>query len=747
MLKRIKKIKGFGVFDNYTAPKTLGEFGKYNVIYGENGSGKTTLSRLLGNLEAGDHPEHPELEYQIETDTGEISKGVPYARKIRVFNSDYVEANIGRLEGPLKHILVVGAQNKELAAALDKERNILAQRREEIKKLYSNIDSLNEEKSKIFSDIAKTISEAISGAVLRSYRKPEAESAYAKLTSSRILEQTELERYRATIRQEILPSVGEVSAPKISIEGKQKSAAAYAEEAATHARALTRRSVEAVLVERLAINPDIASWVEAGIRVHAKHNSERCEYCDQPIPEARLKALAAHFNDADQQLKEEIEAEREHIQAALKALRSHAFRDKAALYSELREEWEAGTKDFEQGVEELEADLRAIDNILADKLTQRTKAYDVEITCRIDRCADALARLSDIARRHNDKTEDFDQAQAKAREAIEAHYLSSIRDRVEKCEKHIRDLEEQITELETGKGAPDDPRSLDEIERSIAEKQAALSDAHAGGAELTKRLAQFLGRTDLRFESTDEGYHVLRRGKPAKRLSEGERTAIAFLYFLVQLQDNNFNIHNGIVVIDDPISSLDASSIYQAFSFLKNETQDAHQLFILTHNFEFLRLVINWINHFPKNMRSYFMVICAETTSGRSAKLEKLDDLLISHPTEYHYLFKLLLTFKSDGTIASCYHIPNAARKVLETFLEFHSSLKGTLYKKLESINFDKHKKTSIYKFTNDLFHTTGKSFDPAIVSETQKNVNYLLEMIQSIAPLHYDSMKQQVTS
>jgi len=56
-----------------------------------------------------------------------------------------------------------------------------------------------------------------------------------------------------------------------------------------------------------------------------------------------------------------------------------------------------------------------------------------------------------------------------------------------------------------------------------------------------------------------------RRGKPAKRLSEGEKTAVAFIYFLVQLKDQDFNIGEGIVVIDDPISSLDASAIYVDF--------------------------------------------------------------------------------------------------------------------------------------------------------------------------------------
>jgi wobble nucleotide-excising tRNase len=64
-----------------------------------------------------------------------------------------------------------------------------------------------------------------------------------------------------------------------------------------------------------------------------------------------------------------------------------------------------------------------------------------------------------------------------------------------------------------------------------------------------------LGRNELTFHSDDSGYRVHRNGKPAKRLSEGERTAIAFIYFIVQLNEQDFNLAEGVVVIDDPVST------------------------------------------------------------------------------------------------------------------------------------------------------------------------------------------------
>ena len=67
------------------------------------------------------------------------------------------------------------------------------------------------------------------------------------------------------------------------------------------------------------------------------------------------------------------------------------------------------------------------------------------------------------------------------------------------------------------------------------------------------------------------------------------------------------------------------------------------------------------------------------------------------------------------------------------------------MYHKLERVNFDENKKTALLKFANDLSHSTGKGFDPALVPETQNNVKYLLEMIETISPIHYASLKASV--
>jgi wobble nucleotide-excising tRNase len=285
--------------------------------------------------------------------------------------------------------------------------------------------------------------------------------------------------------------------------------------------------------------------------------------------------------------------------------------------------------------------------------------------------------------------------------------------------------------------------SLKALQESIREKKAQLSNAHKAGQQLTQHLHTFLGRSELTFSSEDDGYRVHRNGKPARRLSEGERTAIAFIYFIVQLNEQDFDLADGVVVIDDPVSSLDASSLFQAFAFLKNAVKDAKQVFLLTHNFSFLRLLLNWLENLKKSegKKQFYMLVCKTDATGRRSSIVGLDRALIDHPTEYHFLFKTLAAFQSDGTIAGCYHIPNVTRKVLETFVDFHVPERKSLYAKLSDIKFDENKKAAIYKFANDLSHFTGQGFEPGLVQESQKNAAYLLEMIKELAPQHYQGM------
>ena len=114
MIKGISKIKGLGVYENYTKPAGTQEFVLKNLIYGWNYSGKTTLSRLFAQLESKiPNPDISGCSFTFETD------GVPVTEanftqnnlSVRVFNEDFVRDNINFTGKSFKPILLLGKES------------------------------------------------------------------------------------------------------------------------------------------------------------------------------------------------------------------------------------------------------------------------------------------------------------------------------------------------------------------------------------------------------------------------------------------------------------------------------------------------------------------------------------------------------------------------------------------------------------------------------------------------------------
>ncbi len=116
----------------------------------------------------------------------------------------------------------------------------------------------------------------------------------------------------------------------------------------------------------------------------------------------------------------------------------------------------------------------------------------------------------------------------------------------------------------------------------------------------------------------------------------------------------------------------------------------------------------------------------------------------------YHYLFKIVHCHASSTTPAvnleAYYHVPNIARRLLETFLSFKHPKKagGEFYKLLQEVNFDEAKKSRIIRFLHTHSHDgqiDGLEHDNSILSETPQVLTDALMLIQTIDKQHYDEL------
>jgi len=734
MIKKLKKIKNLGLFSDYTWDNNLDDFDKYNLFYGWNGSGKTTLSKLFACLEVGNTPEFSDLEYDIEHENGNCKENTQLNKKIRVFNQDYIQKNVQLISGKANPIFILGEENKEIADQIKVDENTLNNL--ETQKNSKGVEKIKKDNDKgnKFTEVAKIIGANLVGSSTRNYRKPDAEKDFATLTEKKILSGDEVTKQQAVIKQEQKDKI-----PEIEFEVDLGLSALYEE-----VSNICKETVEINVISYLTENQYISEWVEKGLTLHTTE-SKQCEFCGSSLPSGRIEALLGHFNEADKKLKEKIEIKVTNLQQSIQKVRNTQLPNKAQFYTDLQTQFTSRAITYNQEKENYCSELSSMVEILNTKKQKTTESVSFSRSLS-NNFQTSLNSVNETIKQHNQKSDNFQTEKDKAVELLKNHHLSEIFDEVKNLDKEIEECGKEILKLENGDGTGA-LLGITKLKKQITENKGKISSEHKACGTLNEQLQTFLGRAEIMFEVSPEGGYVVKRSKViAKNLSEGEKTAIAFVYFVVHLKDQNFDIANGIIVVDDPISSLDSNSLFQAFAFLKNAVKDAKQVFILTHNFSFLKLILNWLNR-TSGHKYYMIKNQYSATNGRTAFISELDKELRDHESEYHYLFKVLYTFETDGSIASVYHIPNVARKVLDTFLMFRVPNGENSYKKMEKLVFDENKKTAIYKFTNDQSHITGDGFDPSLVPEAQKNIQYLLEMMKTVFPEHYQILEEQFSN
>lgn len=270
---------------------------------------------------------------------------------------------------------------------------------------------------------------------------------------------------------------------------------------------------------------------------------------------------------------------------------------------------------------------------------------------------------------------------------------------------------------------------------------------------------------------SEDNYQLKRFGQVAKNLSEGEKTAISFAYFMANLENKDYednSLNNMIIYLDDPISSLDSNHLINVYAFIKKVLSDSKQLFISTHNFEFFNLIKDWYSEKNRNMIQknrerqekkqtlkvipceFFMIKNKFELDKRIAIITELEKTLKDFKSEYQYLYYLLYDFnqKEDFTIDELYQINNIARRFIELFATFKIPKSGSWKNKIEEIlrteNLDIDIER-IYKLTNMYSHQTNPMSAITHIDkvEAKNGLVTLFEIIEKSDKLHFDTLEK----
>lgn len=743
MLKGIKRIKGLGVYGDYTPPAGIAEFGIKNLIYGWNYSGKTTLSRLFAHLERGDYdPDISGYDFVFDTDTGNVTETnvKTCGHMVRVFNTDFVHANLNFTGSPSRPILLLGAESeeiqKEIARIADVRGRVIQAVSNQQKAAKADLDALAEAKKTAAAATKAALS--LTDIYTATQMEKDVQTVSLglenyKLSPEQLEADTKLAR---TSDQDALPPV-----PKVNAKSEL---AQLWEEAGS---LLAKTPDVASAIQYLTENPPVADWVERGLQLH--DHKGNCEFCGNELAAERLDALRAHFSKGQADFKSELQAFHGKASAArlgfgkFNALQVSAqFRDE---FGEANEATQKAADAHDAAVATLIAEVEAkIGSPFVSRTMPKMPEGAVNLWIK------AGAEIDAVIAKHNQIADHFKVEKTNAIKRAKWHYALEFVDKqeIDKRAKKQKAWKARVQKLiQLGEA----------IDKAKLDLEAKISQAQKGREEMNRRIETLLGSDSVQIAVTKVGdedrFKLVRRdGSTAKHLSEGEKTAIAFSFFLTKLQEIK-EFDKAIVFIDDPISSLDSNHIFQVNAIIKEVFFEqtpgtgewktrCKQVFLSTHNFEFFGLLRDIGPTKHTKVRNYLVKRLSPTAST----FMNMPESMSKYSSEYHFLFSVLDEFqkapdKTDFKVLM--HVPNAVRRFVELYT-YAKIPDGTVDTRADRL-FGPEKSKRILKVLHYFSH--GNNIERIatnndLMCDIEAAVQDLFTSIQANDPMHLDALR-----
>lgn len=791
MISKFKTIGNLGIFKNFEWDKTVlnkdgevKEFKPINIIYGRNYSGKTTLSRILRALENGklsEKFESPEFEISFKDEETITQKALSeYNKAIRVFNEDFVKEKLKFIIDPDKSIeaFAILGDNARVQEEIDALADEIGSDEEgEESGLHRNLKIAEKNYSECFSKFKSEESRLNSQMQEKAINNPNGirynsdkfgDQNYDTGKLKKDLESVtkpdfdpinnELkDEYEVLIQERKLDPVPELQAIELSIKS-------YVEKT----KELVQKDViKAGKIPELVKDALLRQWVDKGRDLH-KGKRDNCAFCGNKISDQRWKEIEEHFDKESEQLKKDIKSLIEGINIEKNHV-SEAFQlDKDKFYSSFEDQIQSLTISYRSISEKYansldsliqQLELRNEDLFNSQRFTNPTD-YSTELLShwnRYDKLKMASDEFSGI----------LDEKQQKAKELLRLREVYDFANTIKYSEK-VAEIQKLTVNVETAeKEKKELTDKLQNKESLLASKKRELNDEEEGAKQVTKYLNDFFGHKFLSLKSVEEEleqekkvrFEIIRDGKKAYHLSEGECNLISFCYFLAKLKDIETDGQKPIIWIDDPISSLDDNHIFFVYSLINSEIlakKGFEQIFISTHSLNFLK----YLKRLPKvsddirrrrERKSRFFII---NSVGNNSHINLMPKHLKDYVTEFNYLFSQIykcskLKEIDQSNFEPFYNYGNNARKFLEIFLFYKYPNGESQIKKLKKFFGDNEVPAILTdRINNEYSHLAGaleRGGFPIEVPEMNSTAELIIQRIKELDNEQYCALMESI--
>lgn len=419
------------------------------------------------------------------------------------------------------------------------------------------------------------------------------------------------------------------------------------------------------------------AWVAEGYNYHKENHLAVCLHCGNEISDQRREALAALFNESWQEQGRALETAIEWCEQSRQKLRGwwQSFQTPPAIQPNLANHFDKAAKAFCSVVWATGTAIKELQHALEARKRNPMESHSVPNGTTklleaewLDNFEDAKNGVLEVIEEHNYIHDKFEERKDAAANEIIAHVLFDEQDNYRQLELEAFKAKEEAQKAK---------KTLEELREKMESLRSATRKHGVAVNELNTLLHDYLGHGSIRLRAKDKGYQLVRAdGSVAQNLSEGEKTALTFCYFLTQFRAEGRDEKKLVVVIDDPVSSLDSNAQNYAFGLIKKHTNHVAQVILLTHNLKLMHMAKRAFFRgadFSKEVPTGLLYVdCRDDgNGGRTSSLVRMPIHLSRYDSEYHYLFSIVHSASEKLSTDHLFLLPNAIRKLLEIFTKF----------------------------------------------------------------------------
>ena len=732
---KVKKIQNlnFGTFKKFQWSNTTLDFhNSVNILLGWNGSGKTIVSRMLRAYETGKIKDQDKINgatfsVGFSTGTKKHTELSGFEDKVRVFNEDYIQEIVSKTH--LDYVVVLGQTEVDFSKKQEDLDNA--------KKELSELTKCKNEHDGIAKDTAEDI-RRIQG-IAHIKKDPSVESngffdSYYKSSFKKRVDWIDEQVKQGKTIEDFIQSDNELQKLQTELSNLAEKKREY--EILKQWNNWVIEKLEKInwslgfeptyeQSERLG-NFDSDSkeekWIRDGVEIHnlkdeGSHIST-CIFCNSTID--NRDELLKHFSDDIIKLSTTLDALNGKITSALSEISSCK-----TFYTSEKSDLESFLHILQKKVAKKKKDKsNSVGAVSFIDLFPEEESFDVESTAW-------SIEIDYVARKHA-------QYQAKKTEyqTCEGEHKRQ-QDKIQKIEKELKELKKEAKNIKIP------------------------------AARINKLLGSTFPYKKIRLDDSDEevGY-ILKRNDikcSLDSLSEGEKNFIALAYFLLSINDEDKKLdEQAVIMIDDPVSSLDSDSLFQVYAILFGEIErhKNRQYFILTHNLDFFGHLLQNYKKADGKIKDDLVNFYQIRSEQNGSVINELPDTLKKYRSDYQYAISKLDEIKASQSLDDSILAANLMRRALETFLHFkygYGSFRNKLEKmyakckKVKEENTDPAKKDEVeqeitqekramYRFVTHGSHEfLGlEKYDISVLQGSRQRIENFLDVIKTIDNDHY---------